>query len=50
MNKEKIVHKYNENDIEIIIEIPTENNEEDKKCIEDITRMMNDELLLQLNK
>lgn len=50
MEKEKIIHSFEEDNIEIIIEMPSEDYERDTKCIKDISSIMNNELLLQLNK
>ena len=46
----KIVHKFNEKDIEIVIEMPATNNEENKDIINDIEYVMSNELLVKLNK
>lgn len=48
--KEKIIHKFIEDNIEVIIEMPEIDNESNKKYIEDIKHIMNNEMLLQLNK
>lgn len=52
MKKESkhIKHTYNENDIEVVIEIPSINIARDIDKINEIKTIMNNELLLQLNK
>lgn len=44
----KIVHKYNEKDIEIVIEMPATNNEENKDIINDIEYVMSNELFIEI--
>lgn len=46
----KIIHKYHDYDIEVIIEVPMKNEERDKDIIKEIKKIMNNELLLQINK
>lgn len=46
----KIIHKYHDCDIKVIIEIPMQNEERDKDIIKEIKKIMNNELLLQINK
>lgn len=46
----KIIHKYYDCDIKVIIEIPMQNEERDKDIIKEIKKIMNNELLLQINK
>ena len=51
LEEERIIHNFTEEDnIEIVIEMPSVNYERDKNCIMDISNIMNNELLLQLNK
>lgn len=50
MEDKKILHKYIEGNIEIIIEMPVPDYKRDKECIKEINTIMNNELLLQLNK
>lgn len=46
----KKIHSFKEGDIEVVIEMPVENYERDKNCVKDIIKIMNDELLLQMEK
>lgn len=46
----KIVEQYIENGIKIMIEMPEPNEERDKEVIEEVRNIMNNELLLQMNK
>ncbi|MCX4326026.1 MAG: hypothetical protein OSJ45_01875 [Lachnospiraceae bacterium] len=46
----KIIHKYHDCDIKVIIEIPKQNEERDNDIIKEIKKIMNNELLLQINK
>lgn len=49
MGEYKLINKFNEDDIEIVIEMPVKNNQDDKKIIEEIRNIMDKELL-KLNK
>lgn len=46
----KIVEQYIENGIKIKIEMPEPNEERDKEVIEEVRNIMNNELLMQMNK
>lgn len=46
----KIIHKYQDCNIKVIIEIPVQNKANDIDIINDIKQIMNNELLLQINK
>lgn len=46
----KIIHKYQDYNIKVIIEIPVQNQERDTDLINDIKKIMNNELLSQINK
>ncbi len=46
----KIIHKYQDYNIKVIIEIPVQNEERDTDLINDIKKIMNNELLSQINK
>lgn len=52
MEKENkhIKHTYKEDDIEVVIEIPSINMVRDKDKIDEIKTIMNNELLLQISK
>ena len=51
MNRiEKVVHKFLEDEMEVVIEMPTTNHEREFSIINEVINMMNNELLLQLNK
>ena len=52
MEKENkhIKHTYKEDDIEVVIEIPSINIVRDKDKIDEIKTIMNNELLLQISK
>ena len=52
MKKENkhIKHIYKEDDIEVVIEIPSINMVRDKDKIDEIKTIMNNELLLQISK
>lgn len=47
---DKSTHRYEEDEIEVIIEMPSTNKENDIYVINDIKTIMTNELLLQLNK
>ena len=52
MEKENkhIKHTYKEDDIEVVIEMPSINMVRDKDKIDEIKTIMNNELLLQISK
>ena len=50
MEENKLIHNFYENNIEIVIEMPIKNNENELIIIEDIKKTMLNELFLQLNK
>ena len=52
MEKENkhIKHTYKEDDIEVVIEIPSINMVRDKDKIDEIKTIINNELLLQISK
>ena len=47
---DKNTHHYEEDEIKIVIEMPSANKENDIYVINDIKTIMTNELLLQLNK
>ena len=48
--KEKIIHRFLEDNFEVIIEMPETNHEKEYSIINELRSMMNHELLLQINK
>lgn len=46
----KIVQQYIEDEIKITIEMPEPNKDRDREAIDEIRSIMNNELLLQINK
>lgn len=49
-NNGKVIHTYQYGGIKVIVEIPVPDKKRDEDGIEDIKRIMNNELILQLNK
>lgn len=49
-NVSKNIRIYQENNINVIIEIPVQDKERDMEGIADIKKIMNDELLFQINQ
>lgn len=49
-NVNKNIRIYQENNINVIIEIPVQDKERDMEGIADIKKIMNDELLFQINQ
>ncbi len=46
----KNIQVYRESNMDVVIEIPVPDKERDRECIEDIKKIMSDELLFQINK
>lgn len=46
----KNIQVYRESNMDVVIEIPVSDKERDRECIEDIKKIMSDELLFQINK
>ena len=46
--REGIIKQYQDSGITVILEIPTPNEKRDKTGIDDIKRILNNELLLQI--
>ena len=46
----KIIHRYQNEGISVVIEMPKENDSQCKDLMDDIRDIMNNELLLQINR
>ena len=46
----KNIQVYQENNMDVVIELPEPDKERDRECIEDIKKIMIDELLSQINE
>ncbi len=44
------IQVYRESNMDVVIEIPVPDKERDRECIEDIKKIMSDELMFQINK
>ena len=47
--KKGIIRQYQDSGIRVVVEIPIANEQRDKDRIDDIKKMLNSELLLQIN-